>query len=128
MGLMHSFLFNLASNFTRIMLAINESDGATGAGTTPDGNAAIDPIYDALTKFGPPLMILLATVMALYGAIMGFSYSKAENADERDKAKKKLVYGLIGFGVIIVLVALLYMLRGPITDYTNTETAELGME
>ena len=126
--MIQGFVFNVARFVYPFLMTVSaggqaETDNSQGA-----GNAAIDPIYDALSTFGPPLMGLLAAVMALYGAIMGFSYAKAEDSGERDKAKKKLVYGLIGFGVVILLVLLLYMMRGAITGYVNSETAELATQ
>ena len=119
------FLFGLAKSFTSIIMAVHAGSSTAGADSQDPGNAAIDPVYDALSTFGPPLLGLLAAVMALYGAIMGFSYAKAEDSGERDKAKKKLVYGLIGFGVVILLVAMLYMLRGTITGVTNDQIEAL---
>lgn len=82
-------------------------------------NSAVDPIYDAVTTFGPALIGLFATCMALYAAIMGFQYSKAESADDRNKAKKKLINGCVGFGVVLVLIIILYALRRPIINLIN---------
>lgn len=117
------FFMDAAQRFSRFLMAITQETGGQNNGGGGDGNNAIDPVYNALSTFGPALIGLLAAVMALYAAILGFSYSKAETADERDSAKKKLINGLIGFGVILILIVLLYALRGPITGYVNTEVA-----
>ncbi len=123
--MLHNFLFVAARHITRFLSALVIDGSEDGATVEPEGNSAIDPVYDAMSTFGPPLIGLLAAVMALYGAIMGFSYAKAEDSGERDKAKKKLVYGLIGFGVVLALIVILYALRGPITGVVNNETANL---
>lgn len=103
--------------FYSFINAVSITDKEITGGGAPDINpdaSAIDPIYDAMSTFGPALIGLLAAVMSLYAAIMGFSYSKAEDADARDAAKKKLINGLIGFGVILILIVILYALRSPI--------------
>lgn len=116
-------LWNISQRFSNFFSAITQETGGSNNNLDGEGNNAIDPVYNALSTFGPALIGLLAAVMALYAAILGFSYSKAETADERDAAKKKLINGLIGFGVILILIVILYALRGPITGYVNTEVA-----
>lgn len=109
-----AYLIN--KTFYSFVNAVSISDPDISGGTnefTPDASA-IDPIYDAMSTFGPALIGLLAAVMSLYGAIMGFSYAKAEDTDARDAAKKKLINGLVGFGVILILIVILYALRSPI--------------
>lgn len=93
--------------------------------TTPNSlsesetNSAVGPIYDFLDNFGPLLIGMLVGVGALYCIILGVNYAKAEKGDDRDAAKKKAVNAAISFGVIIILVVLLYALRDTFVRLLN---------
>jgi len=82
-------------------------------------NSAVSPIYDFLDQFGPLLIGMLLGVGTLYCIILGVNYAKAEKGEERDTAKKKAVNAAISFGVIIVLVVLLYGLRDTFVELLN---------
>ena len=82
-------------------------------------NGAVSPIYEFLDAFGPVLISMLVGVGALYCIILGVQYAKADKGDEREVAKKKAVNAAISFGVIIILVVLLYAFRGPLTQMLN---------
>ena len=79
-------------------------------------DSAVDPIYDFLSVFGPAMMGILGLVGVIYCIVLGVQYSRAETADERAVAKNKMTNAIIGFGVIIGLIALLYALRVPIVE------------
>lgn len=76
-----------------------------------DANATVSPIYEFLDTFGPALIGMLLGVGSLYCIILGVQYAKAEKGEERDTAKKKAVNAGISFGVIIILVVVLYAFR-----------------
>ena len=79
-------------------------------------DSAVDPIFDFLEVFGPAMMGILGLVGVIYCIVLGVQYSKAETADERGVAKSKMTNAIIGFVVIIGLIALLYELRVPIVE------------
>lgn len=102
----------LLSMLFRFMCATDPS--AVNVEDADDG--AISPIYDFLDTFGPFLIGMLLAVGTLYCVILGVQYAKAEKGDERDTAKKKAVNAGISFGVIIILVVILYGMRGAFTE------------
>ena len=65
----------------------------------------IKPIFSILEWLLPVIMILLGVAGVIYVIIVGVQYAKAENADEKDAAKKKLIN--IAVALIIMLVALI---------------------
>lgn len=87
-----------------------------GAGNTvlkdDDSSGVVSPIYQFLDAFGPALIGILIGVGSLYCIILGVQYAKAEKGEERDTAKKKAVNAAISFGVIIILIVVLYAMRG----------------
>ena len=106
---MMNLIFRVCSFLNNILLA-----------TDPTENSAVDPMYEFLDVFGPVLMTLLMAAGTIYSIVLGVQYSKAEDGKERDVAKKKMVNAIVGFLVIIVLVILLYALRGPIVAWLNS--------
>lgn len=79
-------------------------------------SGTVSPIYDFLDNFGPLLIGMLLGVGTLYCIILGVQYAKAEKGDERDVAKKKAINAGISFGVIIILVVVLYAMRETFVD------------
>ena len=52
---------------------------------------------------------------------MGVKYAKAEKADDKANAQKILINFVIGAVVVIILLFILFALRGPLTDFINGE-------
>ena len=75
-------------------------------------SGSVSPIYDFIDTFGPFLIGMLLGVGVLYCVILGVQYAKAEKGDERDIAKKKAVNAAVSFGIIIILIVMLYAFRG----------------
>ena len=65
----------------------------------------IAPIISILNSLLVPVIILLGTAGTIYAIVLGVQYSKAETADKRDEAKKRLINAVIG--IVIMLVALI---------------------
>ena len=102
------------SLLSKIVFFLNEAASQSGgsANKNTEANATVGPIYDFLDTFGPVLIVLLLGVGTLYCIILGVQYAKAEKGEERDTAKKKAVNAAVSFGVIIILIVLLYAFRG----------------
>ena len=67
----------------------------------------IAPIIKILNSLLVPVIILLGTAGTIYAIVLGVQYSKAETADKRDEAKKRLINAAIG--IVIMLVALILL-------------------
>jgi len=65
------------------------------------------PILEILDGLLIPVIILLGVAGSVYAIVLGVQYAKAESADKRDEAKKRLINAVIG--VVIMLVALIGM-------------------
>ena len=82
-----------------------------------DADDAVSPLYNAISTIGPYAMGVVCLLGVLYGIILGVKYAKAEESKERAALQKALVNGVVGFLAVLFLIVLLYVLRGPITDY-----------
>jgi len=85
-----------------------------------DGNAVVDPLYNALNIILPAAMGIVLLSGTLYAVALGVQYSRAEDSEKRNAAKKKMVNAIIGFGIALVLIAVLYAIRGPIVKLINS--------
>ena len=85
-----------------------------------DADDAVSPLYNAISTIGPYAMGVVGLLGVIYGIIMGVKYAKAEDSKERAALQKALVNGAVGFLSVLVLISLLYVLRGPITRYMDS--------
>lgn len=94
-------------------LLVNNAEGAETQ------NKVLDPTYQALDIILPVALGIVLLCGTLYSIVLGVQYSRAESTDERSKVKKRLVNAIIGFGVVLVLVAVLYGIRKPLGDFIS---------
>lgn len=101
----------LANVINRFLGAADPPQTTTTVGTDDYGNAPqwvrdmITPIFSILSWLLPVIMILLGIAGVIYIIVVGVQYAKAENADEKDAAKKKLIN--IAVALIIMILALI---------------------
>ena len=113
---MQMFLMNLAQSimgFTTKTALFTE--GGAGLATTPSGESGVSTVYDK--DFAPiikildamlwPILILVGTAGSIYAIVLGVNFSKAESADKREEAKKRMINAIIGLVVTIILLILL---------------------
>lgn len=65
---------------------------------------------------GPLLGIAIAVAM-IYAIVVGAKMAKADSAEQREEAKKKVVYTVIGIAVAIALMLILLLLREKLPDW-----------
>ncbi len=73
-------------------------------------DSVIDPIVSLLNSFLTPLLAIVGAAGALYCVILGVKYAKAEEPQDREKAKGALKNAIIGFVLIFVLILALKLL------------------
>lgn len=88
----------------------------TFSSNLPEGYTWLAPILDFIESALLPIMIVLIAVSAIYAIILGVKMARAESAEQRDEAKKRIVNFLVGAAVIVVLLIILYVLAANITS------------
>ncbi len=73
----------------------------------------VAPIVDLLNSFLGPVLLIVGAVGTLYCVLLGVKYARAEEPQDREKAKAHLKSAIIGFILIFVLIVALNLL----TDY-----------
>ncbi len=70
----------------------------------------LDKLFAAVIKVINPILILVAVAGIIYAIVVGVKFVKADSKDEREDAKQKLIYVIIGIVVTFALIALFYFL------------------
>ena len=78
-------------------------------------NPIISLIYSLLT----PLLGIVGAAGTIYCVILGVKFAKAEEPQDREKAKGALKNAIIGFVLIFVLILALRLLMPSLITWTN---------
>ena len=119
---MQMFLMNLAQSIMgfKSLIASGSSSGITNA--TGFFDRVMKPVVDILDGMLVPILILVGTAGSIYAIVLGVNFSKAESADKREEAKKRMINAIIGLVVTIVLLILLKLFTAnaqAIADWIN---------
>ena len=94
---------------------------ATSTGTNFD--SITTPIVELIDSLLGPALAIVGAVGSLYCVVLGVKYAKAEEPQDREKAKGHLKSAIIGFVLIFVLMLALKLgtpiLQDWVTRYTN---------
>lgn len=79
-----------------------------------------EPIIELLNMVMAPLIAIVGAVGAIYCVILGVKLAKAEEQQDREKAKNALKNAIIGFVLIFVLVVALKVSLPLFEEWMNT--------
>ena len=77
------------------------------------------PIVSLLNQLMGPLLLIVGALGSLYCVVLGVKYAKAEEPQEREKAKGALKGAVVGFLLIFVLILALNILMPNMIDWVN---------
>lgn len=83
------------------------------------GRDVTDPLYNGITIVGPYAISIVAALSLIYSVFLGAKYAKCEQPDEKANLQKTLINFIIGAVTIVILISVLYAIRGPLTDWIN---------
>lgn len=69
----------------------------------------VEPILSLLEGVLPYLLIIIGTAGSIYAIVLGVNYARAETADKRDEAKKRMINAIIGLVAMILLLIILQL-------------------
>lgn len=85
--------------------------------------AVLKPVTDLLDTAIPPLLALVAAIGAIYCVLLGAKLAKAEEPQDREKAKSALKNALVGFLLIFILLAALKIAMPMMTSWYQKQSA-----
>ena len=68
---------------------------------------AVQPVVDLIYSILGPVLAIVGAAGTIYCVVLGVKYAKAEEPQDREKAKGALKNAIIGFVLIFVLIFLL---------------------
>ena len=77
---------------------------ASAAGTETNFDSITKPIVDLINSLMAPALAIVGAIGSLYCVVLGVKYAKAEEPQDREKAKGHLKSAIIGFVLIFVLM------------------------
>ena len=78
---------------------------------------AVHPVLNLINKLVNPLLAIVGAGGVIFCIIMGVKYATAEEPQEREKRKQALKTAIIGYILIFVLVVILKLSIGPLTNW-----------
>lgn len=88
----------------------------------PDFDNVTAPIIGLLNSLLTPAIALVGAVGTLYCVFLGVKFAKAEEPQEREKAKAHLRNAIIGFVLIFVLIVALRQALPILQDWMSANT------
>lgn len=77
----------------------------------------INPIISLLDNLTTPLLALVGAIGTIYCIFLGVKFAKADEPQEREKAKSSLKNAIIGFLLIFVLIVALKLMMPVMTAW-----------
>lgn len=102
---------------------------ATTQATGANWDGVTSPIVALLNSMMRPLLAIVGALGSLYCVFLGLKFAKAEEPQDREKAKSHLKNAIIGFVLIFVLILAMNVAMKPLTDWVtaNSGTANTGL-
>lgn len=85
----------------------------------PNLAPAVQPVYDVVSVVLPIVLGIIFLVGVFKCISLGIAFSKSDENGTHEKAKKDLINAIIGFVLIFVLVAVMYLLRDIIIEWIS---------
>ena len=85
--------------------------------------SVVAPIVSLLNSLMGPLLALVGAAGALYCVVLGVKFAKAEEPQDREKAKGALKNAIIGFVLIFVLILALNLLMPQMINWVNKQSS-----
>ena len=114
---------NLYNKINLKMIAISAAVATAMPMTASAKGANLDavasPIVALINSLMGPALALVGAVGSLYCVLLGVKFAKAEEPQEREKAKTHLKNAIIGFVLIFVLILALNLTKDPLIAWVE---------
>ena len=116
-------LFTMANS--TIVFAADEgkatSSSSSGGGAVDFSNAA-SPVVNLINSLIGPVISVVVAVGAIYCVILGVKLAKADEPQEREKAKMALKNAIIGFFLIFILIVVMRLMVPTLVKWVGDST------
>ena len=95
---------------------------AFAEGNETNFDSITNPIVDLINSLLTPALAIVGAIGSLYCVVLGVKYAKAEEPQDREKAKGHLKSAIIGFVLIFVLMLALKLSMPILQDWVRRYT------
>ena len=99
------------------MVATTLSSTAYAKGANLEGVAA--PIVALVNSVLGPALAVVTAIGTLYCVLLGVKFAKAEEPQDREKAKTHLKNAIVGFVLIFILILALNLAKDPLINWVE---------
>lgn len=121
----------LSTMFMSVMLntsmAFADGSSSSGGGSgskTPDFSGAATPVVQLINSLLGPVISVVVAVAAIYCIILGVKLAKADEPQEREKAKMALKNAIIGFFLIFILIVVMRLMVPQLIGWVNSNRGD----
>ena len=79
-----------------------------GGGLQGIAKTTFDEFKEVIDIVLPTALLIVVAFGLVYGIVLGVQFAKAEDAEQRDKAKGRLINMIIGVLVALVIISVVY--------------------
>ena len=108
-----------------MLLMVFMATPAFAAGET-NFSSITDPIVGLINSLLTPALAIVGAIGSLYCVVLGVKYAKAEEPQDREKAKGHLKSAIIGFVLIFVLMLALKLSMPILQNWVATNSTTAG--
>lgn len=83
-------------------------------------DTVVSPIVELIRNILTPMLAIVGAAGTLYCVVLGVKYAKAEEPQDREKAKGALKNAIIGFVLIFVLILALDLLMPIMVNWVQS--------
>ena len=105
-----------------IMLTAFLATPASAASTGTNFDTITTPIVELINSLLTPALAIVGAIGSLYCVVLGVKYAKAEEPQDREKAKGHLKSAIIGFVLIFVLMLALKLSMPILQNWVSANT------
>lgn len=84
-----------------------------------------EPVIQILNWTVWPILSILGAVGIIYGIVIGVRMAKADSAQEREEAKKKLITACVGVALIFVIMVVFPILMSALGEWARQQNPDL---
>ena len=116
---MYDLMLKVAMAFNSIKyLGAGSQETAAEEGIKSAGASLVKTVTKIMGIVMPIIFAVVTVLGVAYAVVLGVNYAKAEDNEKREEAKKRLVGAIIGFGIAIVVAAVLWILASTLDWYS----------
>lgn len=97
--------------------------GSSTAAALGDLTNATKPVTELVESLYGPLITIVSSVAIIYCIFLGVKLAKAEEPQEREKAKSALKNAIIGYLLIFVLILVLRQVTPVLSSWVGIKTS-----